>query len=372
MAEQRGTCVLLRVRPPNQRELEERGGAARCVEVVDDSSLRYVGREAPTNATFSFDRVLGEGASQEDVFEEVADVVRSVLAGYNGTVLAFGQTGSGKTHTLLGEVGEPAGRGVVPRAVAALAGGVAARGAEEPGERFRVSLSVVEIYCERVKDLLQPENDNLQVVQDKERGTIVQGATEVPVASEAECVALMRRGIAARAVSATAMNAGSSRSHCVVTLEVERSLADGGSVLSKLCLVGSLGGTARTALIVCCSPSLANDAETLSSLRFGSRARGMRSSVAAGAVRRTPEQLARLLAAARAEADALRARLDGLGCGGGGAASAATGAAAEQRGGGGGAQRRLAAALVTVVLQAAGLVAFFIADEYLLSSASAC
>ena len=63
-------------------------------------------------------------------------------------VLAFGQTGSGKTHTLLGEVGHPQERGIVPRAVAELARGIAA----SPDPRaFRVTLSVVEIYCERIK-----------------------------------------------------------------------------------------------------------------------------------------------------------------------------------------------------------------------------
>jgi hypothetical protein len=79
----------------------------------------------------------------------------------------------------------------------------------------------------------------MQVVQDKERGVIVSEATELPVASEAECVKLMEVGLSNRAVSATAMNAGSSRSHCVVYLLVSKAFPDGRVELGKLALVVS-------------------------------------------------------------------------------------------------------------------------------------
>ena len=80
----------------------------------------------------------------------MADVVAAVLAGFNGTILAFGQTGSGKTHTLLGAIDHPQEqeRGIVPRAVAQLARGIAAN--TEPCQ-FKVTLSVIEIYCEKIK-----------------------------------------------------------------------------------------------------------------------------------------------------------------------------------------------------------------------------
>ena len=71
---------------------------------------------------------------------------------------------------------------------------------------------------------------------------MVAEATELPVRNERDCVELMQRGIAARAVSATAMNAGSSRSHCVVYLVVERAFPDGRTEFGKLCLV--VGGSA--------------------------------------------------------------------------------------------------------------------------------
>lgn len=85
----------------------------------------------------------------------------------------------------------------------------------------QVSLSVVEIYCERIRDLLAPAGhnaDNLAVLKNKVRGVFVAGATEIPVHSEEELITHMNSGIANRTVAATGMNATSSRSHCVVSL----------------------------------------------------------------------------------------------------------------------------------------------------------
>jgi len=72
----------------------------------------------------------------------------------------------------------------------------------------QVTVSVIEIYCERIRDLLNPGNDNLQVQQERLRGITVAHATEVPVGSEAELVQVMQQGISNRAVASTAMNAG--------------------------------------------------------------------------------------------------------------------------------------------------------------------
>ncbi|KAI7845148.1 hypothetical protein COHA_001193 [Chlorella ohadii] len=382
-----GISVVLRVRPLNARE-QSTTAAARCLTVDEGgSSLQYVGRDPPPNAQFSFDRGL-------------KDTVASVLEGCNATVFAYGQT---------------------------------------------VTLSVIEIYNERIKDLLDPSKDNLQaggtgwraVVQDPIRGITVAEATELPVAGERDCVELMQLGIANRAVSATAMNAGSSRSHCIIYVIVEKAHADGRVEFGKLCLVDlagserqdktgavgqtategnlinkslsalgnvvnaltdakggkhipyrdskltrvlqdSLGGTARTVLVICCSPSLFNDAETLSSLRFGVRTKGIQNSVQANAVRRTPEQLAKALAAAQAEVEALKAQVDRL-QGGSNTSGGSSGSGAAQSSccGSGGASSSMAGgrrkggmspgrkwALVGT-LQLAGLAAYFAAVEVL-------
>jgi hypothetical protein len=102
---------------------------------------------------------------QAQVFDEGArPIVDAVLQGYNGAVIAYGQTGSGKTHTMLGpggEIGEDASEwGLCPRAVRAVFEHVAA---QDEDVEFTIVVSFVEIYMERIRDLLDPTGENLQV-----------------------------------------------------------------------------------------------------------------------------------------------------------------------------------------------------------------
>ena len=93
MSKKEGTQVHLRVRPLSERELSlTPAAAARCLRVVDDTSLLYTGRDAPASNQFTFDRVLPEAATQEQAFEGLKGTVRAVLAGCNGTIIAYGQT----------------------------------------------------------------------------------------------------------------------------------------------------------------------------------------------------------------------------------------------------------------------------------------
>ncbi|KAK9806816.1 hypothetical protein WJX72_003710 [[Myrmecia] bisecta] len=359
------TRVIARFRPLTTQEARQR-----CICYLAADSVQYVDQDASSNSgsgaanLFSFDQVLDEQTSQQEVFSCVAPIVQSVLQGYNGTILAYGQTGSGKTHTLLGDISNPVDKGIVPRAVSELARGIAATKA---ACSFSVTLSVVEIYCEKIRDLLDTDNDNLAVVTDRARGIIVSRATELPVQNEQELVQHMQRGISNRTIAATAMNAGSSRSHCIVYLMVEKVYEEDGRVEhGKLCLVDlagserqdktgaegqtfdegkqinkslsalgnvvntltdgrkgayipyrdskltrvlqdSLGGTAKTALIICCSPSQDNGFETLSSLRFGTRAKGIAHTLQVNAPKRSvAEELTRALAASKAECTQLR------------------------------------------------------------------
>jgi kinesin family protein 5 len=148
--------------------------------------------------------------------------------------MAYGQTSAGKTHTMFGS-GSGALRGIVPR-VAGLASSIAAR----PGDcTFKISASVVEIYNEKCRDLLNPAQDNMQVFQDAQAGVHVPGLTSVEVHSEEDCLNIVQKGMSARAVAATDMNEASSRSHCLVILTVDKSWKDGRKQRSKLCLVVS-------------------------------------------------------------------------------------------------------------------------------------
>ncbi|KAL6764456.1 P-loop containing nucleoside triphosphate hydrolase protein [Haematococcus lacustris] len=357
------TTVRIRLRPRNARE---QGGS--CITLDrHGGAVGFTGTDNVETA-FTFDQAYGETATQAEVFNDLAFVVDAALAGYNGAVLAYGQTGSGKTHTLFGSMADETARGVVPRSIAHLGQGIAGAAAQH-GALFKVTLSVVEIYCERIRCLLDSAGrDNLQVKTDPVRGVYVDGATEVEVCGEDELATLMAAGLSGRSVAATAMNSESSRSHCVVTVNVERSMPSGEARLGKLVLVDlagserasktgaagstlaegalinkslsclanviyaltdasaaarhvpyrdskltrmlqdSLGGTARTVLICCCSPAMDNAAETLSTLRFGARAKGLTCKLQVNQ-RLSAERLQQLLKAEKSTREALAAEV---------------------------------------------------------------
>jgi kinesin family protein 5 len=95
----------------------------------------------------------------------VIPVVDSVLNGYNGTILAYGQTSSGKTHTMLGEdIEDMEERGIIPRMV----GGFFDQISKQPEDiEFAMKVSFVEIYNEKIRDLLDPKKSNLKIHENK-------------------------------------------------------------------------------------------------------------------------------------------------------------------------------------------------------------
>lgn len=230
------------------------------------------------------------------------------------------------------DIDDPDGKGIIPRIVEQMFASILA--SPETIE-YTVRISYMEIYMEKIRDLLMPQNDNLPVHEEKSRGVYVKGLLEVYVSSIQEVYEVMRRGDAARAVAATNMNQESSRSHSIFvititqknletgsaksgqlflvdlagsekvgktgasgqTLEeakkINKSLSALGMVINALTdgrsshvpyrdskltriLQESLGGNSRTTLIINCSPSSYNDAETVSTLRFGVRAKAIK------------------------------------------------------------------------------------------------
>lgn len=115
--------------------------------------------------------------------------MQSVLEGYNGTVFAYGQTSSGKTHTMQGpSINDPVTRGVIPRMVTTVFSHV---NTSPKHVEFKIKLSIVEIYLEKIRDLLDPTRNNLQVREDRTRGVYIQDVVEKFVSSEAEIFALI-------------------------------------------------------------------------------------------------------------------------------------------------------------------------------------
>jgi kinesin family protein 5 len=296
---------------------------------------------------------------QVDVFDySIRPTVDDILNGYNGTVFAYGQTGAGKSYTMMGsDIDDEVGRGVIPRIVQQVFASILA---SPSNIEYTVRVSYMEIYMERIRDLLMPQNDNLPVHEEKNRGVYVKGLLEVYVASDDEVYEVLRRGGSSRAVSATNMNAESSRSHSIFvvtvsqknvetgsqksgqlflvdlagsekvgktgasgqTLEeakkINKSLSALGMVINSLTdgksshvpyrdskltriLQESLGGNSRTTLIVCGSPSSYNDAETLSTLRFGMRAKSIKNKAKINA-ELSPAELKAMLKKAQGQA----------------------------------------------------------------------
>lgn len=151
----------------------------------------------------------------EEVFTQAAKgVVLKAVEGVHGTIFAYGQTSSGKTHTMKGTVEQP---GVIPLALTELFAAIRL----EQARQFLVRVAYLEVYNETVNDLLDASNQNLEIRESLERGTFVQGLTELSVASEDEALQLLLRGEANRKVGETSMNEQSSRSHTLFKVQVE-------------------------------------------------------------------------------------------------------------------------------------------------------
>lgn len=319
--------VVARFRPRNQ--IEEAAGSGQIVDFSSEDTCTIASNDI--NGTFTFDRVFPTTTAQQDVFDySIRSTVDDVLAGYNGTVFAYGQTGSGKTYTMMGsDIADDSSKGIIPRIVEQIFDRIMR---SDGSIEFMVKVAYMEIYMEKIKDLLAPQNDRLVIHEDKQRGVYVKGLSEAYVSDVSEVYRALELGGQSRAVAATNMNQESSRSHSIFVIEVAQKNVESGSVRSgRLYLVDlagsekvgktgasgqrleeakkinqslsalgnvinalsdgksshipyrdstltrmlqeSLGGNSRTTLIINCSPSSYNDAETMSTLRFGERAK---------------------------------------------------------------------------------------------------
>ncbi|KAF7727231.1 hypothetical protein EC973_007844 [Apophysomyces ossiformis] len=358
--------VVCRFRPQNKLEIRE--GGVPIVEIHDEGTgLSLKGKEA--NQNYSFDKVFGMETKQQEVFEySIKSIVDDVVAGYNGTVFAYGQTGSGKTFTMMGsDIDDAVNKGIIPRIVEQIFTSIVMAPANM---EFTVKVSYMEIYMEKVRDLLNPSQDNLPIHEDKAKGVYVKGLLEVYVSSTEEVYDVMKNGGNNRVVAYTNMNAESSRSHSIVLITITQKNLDTGAAKSgKLYLVDlagsekvgktgasgqtleeakkinksltalgmvinaltdgksshvpyrdskltrilqeSLGGNSRTTLIINCSPSSYNEAETISTLRFGARAKTIKNKAKVNADL-SPAELKALLKKVKSETVSYRQYITAL------------------------------------------------------------
>uniref|UniRef100_A0A3B4U072 Kinesin family member 13B n=1 Tax=Seriola dumerili TaxID=41447 RepID=A0A3B4U072_SERDU len=365
--------VAVRVRPMNRREKELN---TKCVvEMVKNQTILHPAGanlgKADTRYVFAYDYCFWsmdetdkeKFAGQEVVFQCLGEsLLYNAFQGYNACIFAYGQTGSGKSYTMMGSGDQP---GLIPRLCSALFERTQKEQREE--ESFTVEVSYMEIYNEKVRDLLDPKGQTLRVREHKVLGPYVDGLSRLAVASYKDIESLMSEGNKSRTVAATNMNEESSRSHAVFNIILTHTLKDlqsgtSGEKVSRLSLVdlagseraaktgaagerlkeGSninkyenhslmhlyfvirdcpcfynfslllssfrlqdcLGGNSRTAMVATVSPSADNYEETLSTLRYADRAKNI---VNHAVVNEDPN--ARIIRELREEVEKLRVQL---------------------------------------------------------------
>uniref|UniRef100_A0A8C3XFJ0 Kinesin-like protein n=1 Tax=Cyanoderma ruficeps TaxID=181631 RepID=A0A8C3XFJ0_9PASS len=321
--------VMCRFRPLNEAEILR--GDKFIPKFKGDETV-VIGVSKP----YVFDRVLPPNTTQEQVYNACAkQIVKDVLEGYNGTIFAYGQTSSGKTHTMEGKLHDPQLMGIIPRIAHDIFDHIYSM---DENLEFHIKVSYFEIYLDKIRDLLDVSKTNLAVHEDKNRVPYVKGCTERFVSSPEEVLDVIDEGKANRHVAVTNMNEHSSRSHSIFLINIKqenvetekklsgklylvdlagsekvsktgaegavldeakninKSLSALGNVISALAegtkthvpyrdskmtriLQDSLGGNCRTTIVICCSPSVFNEAETKSTLMFGQRAKTIKNTV---------------------------------------------------------------------------------------------
>lgn len=166
--------------------------------------------------TFVFDRVFGEAATQQDVFQHTThSILDRFLQGYNCSVFAYGATGAGKTHTMLGREGDP---GIMYLTTMELYKRLEANQEEK---RFEVLISYQEVYNEQIHDLLEPKGP-LAIREDPDKGVMVQGLSFHQPTSAEQLLEMLTRGNCNRTQHPTDANATSSRSHAIFQIFVKQ------------------------------------------------------------------------------------------------------------------------------------------------------
>ncbi|XP_054654714.1 uncharacterized protein kif16bb isoform X2 [Dunckerocampus dactyliophorus] len=347
--------VAVRVRPLNKREQQL---ASKEVTHLDGNTIFLYKpssvQEKKNTKIFSYDfsydstdRGRSSFASQETIFNDLGhDVLKAAFEGFNACVFAYGQTGSGKSYTMMGRTEE---KGLIPRICEGLFSNISERSSVDYNVSFRTEVSFMEIYNERVHDLLQKktltmEGGGLRVREHPRDGPYVENLSKHLVHSYRNMEELIAVGNTKRITASTGMNDCSSRSHAIFTISftqawfdaelpremlskihlvdlagseranatrtsgirlkeganINKSLVTLGTVISALAdlsvgepttkkmifipyrdsvltwlLKDSLGGNSKTTMIATISPADVHYGETLSTLRYASRARNI-------------------------------------------------------------------------------------------------
>uniref|UniRef100_A0A9J7YZU7 Kinesin motor domain-containing protein n=1 Tax=Cyprinus carpio carpio TaxID=630221 RepID=A0A9J7YZU7_CYPCA len=328
--------VAVRVRPFNSRETNR---GAKCVIQMQDKSTCIINPKQPKDApkNFTFDYSYWSHSSEEDpsfasqgkVYQDIGEeMLLHAFEGYNVCIFAYGQTGAGKSYTMMGKQ-DPGQQGIIPQMCEDLFRQTAEN--TDPDLSFSVEVSYMEIYCERVRDLLNPKSrGSLRVREHPIMGPYVEDLSKMAVTNYSDIADLMDTGNKARyysfqrliekkkhmqikgkqmkqiknvskislvdlAGSERADSSGARGMRLKEGANINKSLTTLGKVISALADMGSkkrrsdfipyrdsvltwllrenLGGNSRTAMIAALSPADINYEETLSTLRYADRAK---------------------------------------------------------------------------------------------------
>ena len=172
-----------------------------------------------TPQKFSFDRIYSYNSESQMIYKEICqDIVKSLIEGYNGSIFMYGQTTSGKTFTMLGSPNSP---GILPCSLNDIFIFVNRVRENNSNIIMNIYSSYIEIYNERINDLLNNSN-NLKLIDDKKYGTIVSGAKRVKIKNFEEGIAIKDYGEENRKYRETLINEYSSRSHCIFQIYLEQ------------------------------------------------------------------------------------------------------------------------------------------------------
>ncbi|XP_068149566.1 kinesin-like protein Klp68D [Drosophila tropicalis] len=324
--------VVVRCRPMSNRERSE--GSPEVVSVypnrgvVELQNLIDVNKEQ--RKVFTYDAAYDASATQTTLYHEVVfPLVSSVLEGFNGCIFAYGQTGTGKTFTMEGARGNDELIGIIPRTFEQIWLHIN----RTENFQFLVDVSYLEIYMEELRDLLKPKQSKQLEVRERGSGVYVPNLHAINCKSVEDMSRVMQLGNKNRTVGFTNMNEHSSRSHAIFMIKIEMcdtetntikvgklnlidlagserqsktgasaerlkeaskinlALSSLGNVISALAessphvpyrdskltrlLQDSLGGNSKTIMIANIGPSNYNYNETLTTLRYASRAKSI-------------------------------------------------------------------------------------------------
>ncbi|XP_061478582.1 kinesin-like protein KIF16B isoform X3 [Rhineura floridana] len=253
--------VAVRVRPINRREKDsdakfiismEKNKTTITNMKIPEGGTGDMGRERTKTFTYDFSYFSADAkspnyASQEMVFKNLGnDVLKSAFEGYNACIFAYGQTGSGKSYTMMGNAGDA---GLIPRICEGLFNRINEKTRWNEAS-FRTEVSYLEIYNERVRDLLRRKSsktNNLRIREHPKEGPYVEDLSKHLVQNYSDVEELMEAGNINRTTAATGMNDVSSRSHAIFTVNFTQAKFDAEmpcETVSKIHLV-DLAGSER-------------------------------------------------------------------------------------------------------------------------------